>query len=85
MLTTAAAYFCLPAATLAFALFQSAVTGAPDWAGLGIGGILAGVMFWFYRQDRLASEARAAEATKALIENTKALTELNTMLRANEK
>ena len=24
-----------------------------QWASLGVGGILAGIMFWFYRQDRL--------------------------------
>jgi len=46
---------------LAF-LVEAAPT-VPDlspFAGLGVGGILAGVMFYFYRQDRKHSEERFA-------------------------
>lgn len=55
------------------------------FAPLGIGGVLAAVMFYFYRQDRQATEARIlgiTESFREIIEgNTKAMTELVVTLR----
>lgn len=49
-------------AAAAIALLQTtAATETPWWAGLGIGGILAGTIAHFYRQDRTASEGRLLE------------------------
>jgi hypothetical protein len=52
----------------------------PNWSALGIGGVLAGVMFYFYRIDRQASEQRLGAIIsdfRSIIEaNTKAMTAL---------
>jgi hypothetical protein len=65
--------------TLAVLLLQTAAD-VPNWAPLGVGGVLAGVMFYFYRQDRLESEKRMGEIIKdfrGIIEaNTAAMTGL---------
>lgn len=42
---------------------------ALQWlASLGVGGVLAGMMFLYYRQDRLSFRERWEEHTKALTE-----------------
>ena len=50
------------------------------FASLGVGGVLAGMMFFFYRQDRKASEERHERLTldhRSMIqENTQAMTRL---------
>jgi hypothetical protein len=62
---------------------------------LGVGGALAGVMFWYYRQDRKDSEARIARAAErsdaivernnqAMIENSKALVRLSEVIESGE-
>ncbi len=38
---------------------------ALPWASLGVGGILAGMMFFFYRQDRLEARERWTEILAA--------------------
>lgn len=64
-------------------------TEAPNWATLGIGGVLAGIMFWFYRQDRERSEKRlgdvASDYKSTIQENTKAITRLNEKLDRHEE
>ena len=56
------------------------------FASLGVGGILAGVMFFFYRQDRTASEARLAKIGDDFLEivtgNTTAMVELTEAIRS---
>lgn len=37
-----------------------------QWASLGVGGILAGIMFWFYRQDRMDSHKQWHELQERL-------------------
>ena len=65
-----------------------------EWASLGVGGILAGIMFYFYRLDRQQSEkrlesviARWEEMTgdfKATVQdNSHALSTLSEQLRAD--
>ena len=51
-------------------------TNAPDWATLGVGGILAGGMFLFYREDRKRSEAERTEIAKDLRDLAKAFREV---------
>ncbi len=45
---------------------------------LGVGGMLAGIMFFFYRTDRQASEQRLSKITENFLQviqdNTKAMT-----------
>jgi hypothetical protein len=59
----------------------------PGLTTLGVGGVLAGFMFWWYRQDRKASEERyeklvnkqdatAAKQADAMVETAKAITGL---------
>lgn len=56
---------------------------------LGVGGVLAGFIFFVYRQDRNASEARlsqmAAEFRAIVQENTSALTKLIQWLEDRER
>jgi len=51
------------------------------FASLGVGGVLAGVMFFFYRQDRITSEARLTkmldEFRSIVTANTTAMVELS--------
>jgi len=47
-----------------------------NWANFGLGGVLAGVVFYFYRQAHHRLEQLQDQTLKALQENTKALTEL---------
>lgn len=64
------------------ALLQAvaAPVDAPAWGALGIGGVLATVMFYFYRLDRKSSEDRLngiIQDFRSIIEaNTKAMTSL---------
>jgi len=56
-------------------------SGTPvDWPTLGVGGALAGIMFFFYRQDRKDNESRWVEIAKdfktLIQENTQAVTSL---------
>ena len=46
-----------------------------QWASLGVGGILAGMMFWFYRQDRLDSRTKWQELVARLQTQSAELTE----------
>ena len=54
-------------------------------APLGIGGVLAGFIFYFYRLDRTESRdsyKAMAESFRSIVQdNTKAVTELTTLLR----
>lgn len=73
---------------LMFMLVQAASTAQPStstseiqwFASLGVGGILAGIMFFYSRLDRKASEKRYEELARDLRslvqDNTKALTML---------
>ena len=45
----------------------------PDWGTLGIGGAMASLVFFFYRQDRKASEDRYAADRKTSEERYAAL------------
>ena len=74
-----------------FAIIQQAVTDLPNISGPVTGIGLAGLMFWFYREDRkksedklAASEARLAAFTsefRTIVENnTKAMVELSNHL-----
>jgi hypothetical protein len=65
------------------------VADAPaGWGALGVGGALAGVMFYFYRQDRQVSETRMATILadfRSIIEaNTKAMTSLERAIEDRE-
>ena len=42
------------------------------WGPLGIGGVLAALMFWFYREDRQDSEKRLAEIIREQGEQVRA-------------
>lgn len=65
-------------------LLLQAASEVPGWASLGVGGVLAGGMFYFYRQDRKGSEEKLSELSKdfrgIVQENTKAITKLCTFL-----
>ncbi len=50
-------------------------TQVAQWASLGIGGILAGMMFWFYRQDRLDSSTEWRKLVERLQAQTSEMTE----------
>ena len=82
-------------------IFQAPVDpGILHWDGfasLGVGGVLAGMMFFFYRQDRVSSEAHyrqdRASSEARLMEmgeefrsivtaNTTAMVELANVMRA---
>ena len=56
------------------------------FASLGVGGVLGGVMFFFYRQDRTASEARLAKMGEDFREiitaNTTAMVKLAEAIRS---
>lgn len=52
------------------------------FASLGVGGILAGMMFCFYRKDHRALEALTADFREIVQENTKAITRLCELLEA---
>lgn len=58
-------------------------------ASLGVGGILAGFIFWAYRADRNNSESRmvsmATDFRSIVVENTAALTKLIEYLEDREK
>lgn len=70
-----------------FALLVQAA-GSPDIAlpigtGAGIGGLsLAGVIFYFYRQERANSQVLTQRAFEALEANTAAMTKLTTAIEA---
>ncbi len=70
------------------ALLIQAAGGAPDIAvpigtGAGIGGLgLAGVIFYFYRQEREKSSALTERAFQALEANTAAMTKLTAAIDA---
>jgi hypothetical protein len=69
-------------------------TAAPDignpasWGALGVGGLLAAGMFYFYREDRKRSEAAYAQMIadfRAIIEaNTEAMTSLREAIRERD-
>lgn len=58
------------------------------FASLGVGGAIAGMIFFFYRKDiRGYTELWKTQSevlTKVIVDNTKAITELNEKLRNNE-
>ncbi len=62
-------------------LQQGIENGPSGWASLGVGGALAGLMFWFYRQDRLDERRRAEERERL----AKAETEERQKTRKEEK
>jgi hypothetical protein len=69
------------------ALLVEVAPTVPDltpFTGLGVGGVLAGIMFYFYRQDRRHSEDRFEELGKdfrAIVEaNTAAMVSLRDSL-----
>lgn len=70
------------------AILIQAASEIPNWASLGVGGALAGVMFVFYRQDRRSSEERLNGIIKDfrhIIEsNTAAMTSLREAMRGRE-
>lgn len=71
------------------ALLLQATDAAPSWSALGVGGVLAGTMFYFYRLDRAASETRLNQIIadfRAIIEaNTKAMTALEKAIEERDK
>lgn len=73
-------YAAFPVAAVLFGIAD----GSPSWESLGIGGVLAGVMFYFYRADRQVSEKRIADIQQSyrevITENTAALTALKTVI-----
>lgn len=46
------------------------------WGPLGVGGILAAMMFWFYREDRKDSQAHLEALIAQQIEQSKAYNEV---------
>jgi hypothetical protein len=46
-------------------MLLQASSDVPSWATLGVGGALAGMMFYFYRADRKANEERNLQDRKA--------------------
>ena len=81
-----APYVVLPLYALIYPLLQtSGSSNSIEYFGsLGVGGILAGVMFFFYRQDRKSTEdmlKRAMdEQATALKENTTVMTRLTDII-----
>lgn len=70
MLFNLLAYMTIPSGIFGFALLQVAANGSDSpsgWAGLGVGGTLAFVMFYFYRQDRLTEIAARAVSEARII------------------
>jgi hypothetical protein len=67
-------------------MFQT--TDIPNLTGLGIGGVLASVMFYFYRQDRKSSEESiktfAGEFRQVVENNTAAMTKLTTLVEGKQ-
>jgi hypothetical protein len=67
-------------------LLQTDPSDLKDWGSLGVGGLLAGVMFYFYRQDRKDSEARYAKIAEdfkqTIIESTRVTASVAEALRA---
>jgi hypothetical protein len=65
-----------------------ATESIPGWASLGVGGVLAMAMFYFYRLDRKASEERLNGVIKdfrSIIEaNTAAMTSLREAVREKD-
>jgi hypothetical protein len=66
-------------------LFQAVGGDGASWPVLGVGGVLAGVVYKFYRDDRKSSEDRYALLAKesqeryaALAENYRQIVEANT-------
>lgn len=51
-----------------------------NWASLGVGGILAGVMWWTSREDRKDLREMQKTTTTALIANTAALEKLSGLI-----
>jgi hypothetical protein len=53
-------------------------------AQFGVGGVLAGILFWFYRQDRKDAEqkygALALDFRSIVEANTRAITKLSTLI-----
>ena len=72
--------------TLALLIQTAPDIGNPaSWSALGVGGLLAAGMFYFYREDRKRSEAAYAQMIadfRAIIEaNTEAMTSLREAIR----
>lgn len=59
------------------------------FSSLGVGGILAGVMFWVYRQDRKDSETRMFQVIDKLMtvvqQNTQILSTLVTLVEEKQQ
>lgn len=51
-----------------------------NWASLGVGGILAGVMWWSSREDRKDLREMQKTTTEALVKNTSALEKLSGLI-----
>ena len=51
-----------------------------NWASLGVGGILAGVMWWSSREDRKDLREMNKTTTDALVKNTGALEKLSSLI-----
>ncbi len=74
-------------------MLLQATTAAPGWASLGVGGALAGFMFYFYRQDRKASEAQHIRSKAEVVEvlkqlhgdHTQLTLEFNSVVKSNTK
>ncbi len=54
---------------------QALDPGFLQWGALGIGGVLAGVIFYFYREDRKASEDRLQKMHEACEARLNAITD----------
>lgn len=71
-----------------FSLLLQTADVPNGWGALGVGGALAGVMFYFYREDRRVSETRMATILsdfRSIIEaNTKAMTALEQAIEQRE-
>lgn len=66
-------------------LLQAEAPGLPAIASLGVGGAIAALVLWFYRQDRQASEKRieslASDFKQVIQENTEASTALKDAIK----
>ena len=59
-----------------FTLILTETVGIPNLSAYGLGGAIAALVFYFYRQDRVATEKRFEELTKdfrAVVERVRAL------------
>lgn len=68
---------------LAFQVIPPESQGS-TWAQLGIGGVLSGVMFYFYRQDRKITERLTEEVIAAIRNNSSAVAAMTEIVRKFE-